>query len=84
MFAGRMPTSPASASKGFSSTPVKSSRGKDLHISNGIDDGVLSDDDDTFSLLSPIYHDSFDSDEDPEPRLAQQTSPPRLSVSPVR
>ncbi|XP_067445342.1 coiled-coil domain-containing protein 34 isoform X2 [Thunnus thynnus] len=90
MSGGRMPTSPASASKGFSSTPVKSSRGKDLHISNGMDDGVLSEDDDTFSLLSPIYHDSFDSDEDPELSPAQQTSPhrqsktSRLSVSPDR
>ncbi|KAM7396451.1 hypothetical protein PAMP_019488 [Pampus punctatissimus] len=88
MFGRKMPTSPASASKGFSSTPVKSSRGKDLNISNGMDDGVLSDDD-TFSLLSPIYHDSFDSDEDPEHNPAHQTSPhqsdaSRLTVSPVR
>lgn len=63
---------------------------KDDHISNGIDDGVLSEDDDTFSLLSPIYHESFDSDEEPEPSPALQTSPPRQrstsgpSFSPVR
>ncbi|XP_070829073.1 coiled-coil domain-containing protein 34-like [Chaetodon trifascialis] len=89
MSGGRMPNCPASASEGFSSTPVKTSQGQDFHASKGLDDGVLSDDDDTFSLLSPIYHDSFDSDEDLEPSPAQQTSPrqsdsSRLSVSPVR
>lgn len=89
MSAGRMPNCPASASKSFSSTPVKTSQRKDLHTSKGLDDGVLSDDEDTFSLLSPIYHDSFDSDEDLEPSPAQQTSHrqsdnSRLSVSPVR
>ncbi|XP_037623843.1 coiled-coil domain-containing protein 34 [Sebastes umbrosus] len=89
MSGGRMPDCPASASKGFSSTPVKASQGKDLHTSKGLDDGVLSDDEDTFSLLSPIYHDSFDSDEDLELSPAQQTSPrqsdtSRLSVSPDR
>lgn len=86
---GRMPNCPASASKGFSSTPVKTSQGQDYYTSNGLDDGVLSDDEDTFSLLSPIYHDSFDSDEDLEPSPAQHTSPmqsdkSRASVSPVR
>uniref|UniRef100_UPI0037E8A1BD coiled-coil domain-containing protein 34 n=1 Tax=Semicossyphus pulcher TaxID=241346 RepID=UPI0037E8A1BD len=85
----RMPNCPASASKGFSSTPVKANPGKDNHASKGFDDGVLSDDEDTFSLLSPIYHDSFESDEDLEHSPAQQTSPrhsdhSRLSVSPVR
>ncbi|KAF1387071.1 hypothetical protein PFLUV_G00101470 [Perca fluviatilis] len=89
MSGGRMPNCPASASQGFSSTPVKTSQGKDLHTSKGLDDGILSDDEDTFSLLSPIYHDSFDSDEDLEPSPAQQTSPRQrdnssLSVSPVR
>lgn len=84
-----MPNCPASASKGFSSTPVKTSQGQDLHTSKGLDDGVLSDDEDTFSLLSPIYHDSFDSDEDLEPSPPQHTSPgqsvnSRSSVSPVR
>lgn len=80
----RMPNCPASVSKGFSSTPVKTSQGKDFQTSKGLDDGVLSDDEDTFSLLSPIYHDSFDSDEDLEPSLAQQSDNSRLSVSPVR
>ncbi|XP_054476558.1 coiled-coil domain-containing protein 34 [Anoplopoma fimbria] len=85
----RMPNCPASVSKGFSSTPVKTSQGKDFSTSKGLDDGVLSDDEDTFSLLSPIYHDSFDSDEDLEPSPDQQTSPrqsdhSRLSVSPAR
>lgn len=84
-----MPNCPASASEGFSSTPVKTSQRQDFQVSKGLDDGVLSDDEDTFSLLSPIYHDSFDSDESQEPSLAQQTSPrqsdnSRLSVSPVR
>ncbi|XP_018519517.1 coiled-coil domain-containing protein 34 isoform X1 [Lates calcarifer] len=76
--------------KGFSSTPLKTSRGKDFHTPRGLDDGVISDDEDTFSLLSPIYHDSFDSDEeDLEPSPAEQTSPGQsdisgLNVSPVR
>ncbi|KAI3371532.1 hypothetical protein L3Q82_024113 [Scortum barcoo] len=81
MSGGRLPSCLASASKVFSSTPVKTSQGKDT--SKGLDDGLLSDDEDTFSLLSPIYHDSFDSDEDPEFSPAQQ-SDSRLSVSPVR
>ncbi|XP_070687357.1 coiled-coil domain-containing protein 34 [Pempheris klunzingeri] len=91
MSAGRMPNCPASASKGFSSTPVKTRHGKDLHtpLHKGLDDDVLSDDEDTFSLLSPIYHDSFESDEDLEPSPTQQASPrrspsSRLSASPVR
>ncbi|XP_068578950.1 coiled-coil domain-containing protein 34 [Cebidichthys violaceus] len=88
MSAGRMPSCPASVTEGFSSTPVKTIQGKDFNP-KGFDDGVLSDDEDTFSLLSPIYHDSFDSDEDLEPSPAQQTSPrqsdtSRLSVSPFR
>ncbi|XP_041651655.1 coiled-coil domain-containing protein 34-like [Cheilinus undulatus] len=85
----RMPNCPASASKGFSSTPVKTNLGKDHHKPVGLEDGVLSDDEDTFSLLSPIYHDSFESDEELEHSPAQQTSPrqsnnSRPSVSPVR
>lgn len=56
-----MSSRPADAQNGFSSTPIKksSSRVKGLDF----DVGVLSDDEDTFSLLSPIYHDSFDSGE---------------------
>ncbi|XP_068459517.1 coiled-coil domain-containing protein 34 [Clinocottus analis] len=80
MSGGRMPSGPASVSKGFCSTPVKTSQGKDF-TSKALDDGVLSDDEDTFSLLSPIYHDSFDSDEDFEPSHSDDS---RLSVSPVR
>lgn len=85
-----MPNCPASASEGFSSTPLKVTQGKDLHTSRDLDDGVLSDDEDTFSLLSPIYHDSFDSsEEDLDPSPVQQTSPKQnkssgLSVSLVR
>ncbi|XP_035499434.1 coiled-coil domain-containing protein 34 [Scophthalmus maximus] len=92
MSGGRMPNCPASAAKGFSSTPLKTGRGKDVPAPGALllDDGVVSDDEDTFSLLSPIYHDSFESDgEDAEPRPAEQTSPrpsvnSGLSVSPVR
>uniref|UniRef100_A0A7N6A1X6 Coiled-coil domain-containing protein n=1 Tax=Anabas testudineus TaxID=64144 RepID=A0A7N6A1X6_ANATE len=71
-----MPKCPASASQGFSSTPLKITQEKDLHTSRDLDDGVLSDDEDTFSLLSPIYHDSFDSAEEDLPHSpVQQTSP---------
>lgn len=70
---------------GFSSTPLK-----DFQSSKGLGDGVLPDDEDTFSLLSPIYHDSFDSDEEdlryiPAPQFSPgQTDDSRLSISPVR
>ncbi|XP_073328238.1 coiled-coil domain-containing protein 34 [Pagrus major] len=89
MSGGRLSNCPASASKDFSSTPVKTSQRRDFRPSRGLDDGVLSDDEDTFSLLSPIYHDSFDSDDELELSPAQQTSPRQsdnssLSVSPVR
>uniref|UniRef100_A0A3P8SUC9 Coiled-coil domain containing 34 n=1 Tax=Amphiprion percula TaxID=161767 RepID=A0A3P8SUC9_AMPPE len=84
MSGGRMPSCPASASKGFSSTPVKTSLGKDIHASKGLDDGILSDDEDTFSLLSPIYHDSFDSDEEDLESVPARHASPRLSTSPVR
>ncbi|KAL6107040.1 ccdc34 [Pungitius sinensis] len=77
MSGGRMPNCPSSVSKGFSSTPVKTGQGKDFNTPKCLDDGVLTDDEDTFSLLSPIYHDSFDSDEDLEPSPAQLTSPGR-------
>ncbi|XP_030281853.1 coiled-coil domain-containing protein 34 [Sparus aurata] len=85
----RLPNCPASASKDFSSTPVKTSQRQDFRTAKGSDDGVLSDDEDTFSLLSPIYHDSFDSDDDLDLSPAQQASPrhsdnSRLSDSPVR
>lgn len=85
----RMLNCPASASKGFSSTPVKISDGKDFLASRGLADGVLSDDEDTFSLLSPIYHDSFDSEEDLDSSPAHQTSGrqsdnSRRSISPER
>ncbi|XP_068169460.1 coiled-coil domain-containing protein 34 [Antennarius striatus] len=79
---GRMPNCPSSVSKGFSSTPVKTSQEKDYNTSQGLDDDdVLSDDEDTFSLLSPIYHDSFDSDEESSP--IQLTSPSQNEDSTV-
>lgn len=78
-----MPSCPASASKGFSSTPVKKTRNdKEFQKNTGLDDGVVSDDEDTFSLLSPIYHDSFDSDD--EELGSEQTSPSASRLSPVR
>uniref|UniRef100_A0A3Q3RLE1 Coiled-coil domain containing 34 n=1 Tax=Mastacembelus armatus TaxID=205130 RepID=A0A3Q3RLE1_9TELE len=80
----RMPKCPDSAPKVFSSTPLKISQEKDFHTSRGLDDEVLSDDEDTFSLLSPIYHDSFDSDEDLEPSPAQRTLSRQSDSSPVR
>lgn len=78
-----MPNCPASVSEGFSSTPVKTAAGKDFNPPKSLDgdDGVLTDDEDTFSLLSPIYHDSFDSDEDLERSPAQLTSPGRSEPS---
>ncbi|XP_036007710.1 coiled-coil domain-containing protein 34 isoform X2 [Fundulus heteroclitus] len=87
MSVGKMPKFPASASEGFSSTPIKD---KKRHTAKGLDNGVVSDDEDTFSLLSPIYHDSFDSDEEELGSiLSQQTSPrhsedSRLSASLAR
>ncbi|XP_040019153.1 coiled-coil domain-containing protein 34 isoform X2 [Gasterosteus aculeatus] len=83
MSGGRMPNCPASVSEGFSSTPVKTAAGKDFNPPKSLDgdDGVLTDDEDTFSLLSPIYHDSFDSDEDLERSPAQLTSPGRSEPS---
>ncbi|XP_036068482.1 coiled-coil domain-containing protein 34-like isoform X1 [Oryzias melastigma] len=58
-----MPNCPVSVSGGFSSTPVKINRA--TTELTGEDSG----DEDTFSLLSPIYHDSFDSDgEEPDSR----------------
>lgn len=89
MSAGKMPKGPTSASEGFSSTPVKTSQGRGLHFTKNLDEEVISDDEDTFSLLSPIYHDSFDSDEDLEPIPVEQTSPRHSGnsgrgISPVR
>ncbi|XP_029952267.1 coiled-coil domain-containing protein 34 isoform X2 [Salarias fasciatus] len=76
MSGARMPTRPASASEGFSSTPIKTDVGKDSAAAKDFQGDVLSDDEDTFSLLSPIYHDSFDTDEeDPESIPARGASP---------
>ncbi|KAM4572702.1 coiled-coil domain-containing protein 34 [Odontesthes bonariensis] len=78
MSEGSMPNCPAAASEHFSSTPVKTSQGKDFHNFKGLDNGIVSEDEDTFSLLSPIYHDSFDSEEE-EPELAVHQTSPRQS-----
>ncbi|KAJ3595820.1 hypothetical protein NHX12_002234 [Muraenolepis orangiensis] len=99
MSGGVMPTSPVYASKGFSSTPLKYTRNNERDLNISISVGALSgsdvlSEDDTYSLLSPIYHDSFDSDEDLESEAQQHpqradTSPtlsetPRRASSPVR
>nr|XP_057931434.1 coiled-coil domain-containing protein 34-like isoform X2 [Doryrhamphus excisus] len=71
-----LPSSPAFASEDFSSTPLKANERKHVHPAGdpgAID--VLPEDDDTFSLLSPIYHDSYESDEDDELSTTHQTSP---------
>uniref|UniRef100_A0A674MM84 Coiled-coil domain-containing protein n=1 Tax=Takifugu rubripes TaxID=31033 RepID=A0A674MM84_TAKRU len=71
----------------YNSTPVKTSQKQDFSPSNRLDKEVLSDDDERFSFLSPIYNDSFDSDEDLEPSASQNVSPVgsnKSSVSPVR
>ncbi|KAM9754542.1 coiled-coil domain-containing protein 34 isoform 1-T1 [Menidia menidia] len=73
----KIPTFPASASEHFSSTPVKTSKGKDFHISRGLDNDIVVEDEDTFSLLSPIYHDSYESDEEVEG--AGELTPPKKS-----
>ncbi|XP_034021606.1 coiled-coil domain-containing protein 34-like [Thalassophryne amazonica] len=70
MSAKRPPTCPE-----FSSTPVKSSFGKDVLLNRSFDDGILTEDEDTFSLLSPIYQDSFDSDEDLKSSSDRSSSP---------
>ncbi|XP_055790651.1 coiled-coil domain-containing protein 34-like isoform X1 [Salvelinus fontinalis] len=61
---GKMSSFPASASKSFSSTPLKTYQdsGRELHRSKSVD--YDSTGDSTYSLLSPIYHDSYESDED--------------------
>ncbi|KAL0967988.1 hypothetical protein UPYG_G00260690 [Umbra pygmaea] len=61
---GEMSSFPASASKSFSSTPLKTYQdsGRELHPSKSVD--YDSTGDSTYSLLSPIYHDSYESDED--------------------
>lgn len=71
----------------YNSTPVKTSQKQDLPTSNRLDNEVLSDDEERFSLLSPIYDDSFDSDVDLEPSASQNSSPVlsnKSGVSPVR
>ncbi|XP_076027419.1 coiled-coil domain-containing protein 34 [Genypterus blacodes] len=78
MAAGRMLTS-----HGFSSTPLKSCNGSHRPVS-GLEDCILSEDEDTFSLLSPIYHDSFDSDKEHDRSRAHHldlTSPRERSTS---
>lgn len=81
-----MPNCPASVFKGFSSTPVKSSQRQDFLTPHPLDNGVLSDDEDAFSLLTPIYDDS---DDELEFSTSQSTSPVpsdkyRASASPDR
>ncbi|XP_061891712.1 coiled-coil domain-containing protein 34 [Entelurus aequoreus] len=59
----------------FTSTPIKENERKHVHATGDLGaNDVLSEDDDTFSLLSPIYHDSYESDEDAELNTTHQTS----------
>lgn len=84
MSGGRLPNRPSSC---YSSTPVKTSQKQAFPTSQRLDSDVLSDDEERFSLLSPIYSGSSDSDEDLEPSDAHISSPFRSntsSVSPVR
>ncbi|XP_051916085.1 coiled-coil domain-containing protein 34 [Hippocampus zosterae] len=74
-----LPNSPSFASEDFSSTPLKPNVKKHVHVSEyTVDDDVLPEDDDTYSLLSPIYHDSYKSDEDDELNTTEQ--PPRCEL----
>lgn len=84
MSGGRLPNRPSSC---YSSTPVKTSQKQAFPTPQRLDSDVLSDDEERFSLLSPIYSGSSDSDEDLEPSDAHVSSPFRSntsSVSPVR
>lgn len=89
MSGGRMPSCPASASAGFSSTPVKISNRPDIRRVGGLDCDVLVDNEDAFSQLSPINYDSGDSDEEIQfvpnehasPSLSRMSA---SSVSPLR
>ncbi|XP_061678487.1 coiled-coil domain-containing protein 34 [Syngnathoides biaculeatus] len=68
-----LPNPPAFASEDFSSSPLKLNERKHVHMSEYlVDDDVLPEDDDTYSLLSPIYHDSYESDEDDDLSTTQQ------------
>ncbi|XP_054632666.1 coiled-coil domain-containing protein 34 isoform X7 [Dunckerocampus dactyliophorus] len=83
-----LPSSPAFASEDFSSTPLKANERKHVHVAKDLGaNDVLPEDDDTFSLLSPIYHDSYESDDDDELSTTNQTSPKYThehSISSVR
>ena len=84
MSGGRLPNRPSSC---YSSTPVKTTQKQAFPSSNRSDNDVLSDDEERFSFLSPIYSSSSNSDEDLEPSELQDSSPVRSnksSVSPVR
>lgn len=71
------------ASSCDSSTPVKAGQKQTFHTDND----VLSDDEERFSLLSPIYSGSSNSDEEldlSEPQNSSSVRSNRSSVSPVR
>ena len=82
----------STSSKSFTSTPLKSTSNVRRSIPRS--KSVESADDSTYSLLSPIYHDSFDfsdEDNDEEPNQCQLADNPSLtvhedvlSVSPIR
>lgn len=80
MSGGRLPNRPSSC---YSSTPVKTSQKQAFPASNRSDNEVLSDDEERFSLLSPIYSGSSNSDEDLDPSDPHNSSPVRSNTSSV-
>lgn len=82
MSGGRVSNRAASASKRFSSTPVKISKKSDVRRVSGLDrDVVVDDGDDTFSQLSPINinDDSGESDDEELHSVHNEPTSPSLS-----
>ncbi|XP_057692190.1 coiled-coil domain-containing protein 34 isoform X2 [Corythoichthys intestinalis] len=74
-----LPNPAAVTSENFSSTPLKLNETKFVQIPNfKVGDGVLPEDDDTYSLLSPIYHDSYESGDDEDDDISATQEPPRV------
>lgn len=64
----------SASSKGFTSTPLKSKSAVPRSIPRSR--SVESTGDSTYSLLSPIYHDSFELSEDDKEEALKQCQPP--------